>query len=145
MLWEQQEVLSKGESNILCLCPLGDINCFLDLDWAYMLIIFSMGNLHAMKWLCIFHAHRRESKYSMNYSYSIFSTDNVPNRAQQREKECNCNSLNKICHCTASAVLLGGYCTIFSIFHTLPSLQSCTRVRRFGFSSPPSHWLSMEL
>lgn len=114
---------SKVENNIFCLCLLGAIDCFIALDWVYVLIIANMSNLHASKWVNTLHAHRRESKNPVNYSYYIFSTNNVPNRAQQRENKHNCYSLNNICHCTASAVLLGGYCTIFTYYLLCKAVQ----------------------
>lgn len=71
----------------------------------------------------------------MNYSYTFFSTNNLPNTAQQGEKKHNCYSLYNICHCTASAVLSEGHWTIFRFCHVLPPLGSWTRIRRFSLTA----------
>ena len=80
----------------------------------------------------------------VNYSYTFFSTNKLPNTAQQGEKKHNCFSLYNICHCTASAVLSEVHCAIFRFHHVLPPLGSCTRIRRFVFYCQLHYRLAME-
>lgn len=82
---------------------------------------------------------RRWRVVIVNYRYTFFSTNNLPNTAQQGEKKHNCYSLYNICHCTASAVLSEGHCAIFRFCHVLPPMESWTRIREFGFHCQLSH------
>lgn len=75
----------------------------------------------------------------MNYSYTFFSTNNLPNTTQQGKKKHNCYSLYNICHCTASAVLSEGHCAIFRFCHVRLPLESGARIREFGFHCQLSH------
>lgn len=79
----------------------------------------------------------------LNYSYTFFSTNNLPNTVQLGEKKHNCYSLYNVCHCTASAVLSEGHCVMFRFCHVLPPLGSCTRIRRLGFDCQLSNRLAV--
>lgn len=115
------------------LLPLRSCQELWDLGWVNMQIPDNISNLHASKWL-----NTRPVPGGgwgvtiVNYSYTFFSTNNLPNTAQQGEEKHNCSSLYNICRCTASAVLSEGHCAIFRVCHVLPPLGGCTRIRRFG-------------
>lgn len=109
-----------------------------------MQILDNVSNLHASQMAehmaC---SWRDEGMIIVNYSYTFFSTNNLPNTAQQGEKKRNCFSC--IIYAIVQPVLYSQ--STLCNFHISPrtaSLGSCTIIRRFVFYCQLHYRLAME-